>query len=104
LAYEGFEQSNAARMSAAGEGSTEPNLYFRKAKMQTNPSHSFSENHRAQEERSLLCEEFEPAHLKKPPLCSRLRAPRPQWEHKAMASNDLPESGSGNIIAVAFDR
>ena len=35
----GFEQSNAARMSAAGEGSTEPNLYFRKAKMQTTPSH-----------------------------------------------------------------
>ena len=30
-----LEQSNAARMSAAGEGSTEPNLYLRKAQMQT---------------------------------------------------------------------
>jgi len=25
---DGFEQFNAARMSAAGDGSTEPNLYF----------------------------------------------------------------------------
>ena len=29
-----LEQSNAARMSAAGEGLTEPNLYLRKAQMQ----------------------------------------------------------------------
>jgi len=35
-----FEKLNAARMSAAGEGWTEPNLYFssplRRRKMQTN--------------------------------------------------------------------
>jgi len=33
-----FERSNAARVSAAGDGSTEPNLYFcpQRAKMQTN--------------------------------------------------------------------
>ena len=31
-----FEESNAARMSAAGNGLTEPNLYFRNSKMQTN--------------------------------------------------------------------
>lgn len=42
-AVEGFEQLNAARMSAARDGWTERNIYFRYAKMQATPSHSASE-------------------------------------------------------------
>ena len=35
-AHKKLEQLNATRMSVAGEGLTEPNLYFRTAEMQTN--------------------------------------------------------------------
>ena len=38
LLWGGLEQSNAARMSAAGEGLTEPTLDLRIAQMQTSPT------------------------------------------------------------------
>ena len=40
----GFENRNAVRMSAAGDGWTEPNQYFRTAKMRTNPIWSTKKN------------------------------------------------------------
>ncbi len=41
---EGFEQSNATRMSVARDATAERNIYFANDKMQTNPSHSAIKN------------------------------------------------------------